>query len=72
MSLQIIFIIYMYKQDSALNDLQGLMCYKTNQQTNQPTCLLNDLPYLKSFNCVAHFNMLLINIRLHIYIYIYI
>ena len=28
--------IYIYKQDLLLNDLQGLICHKTNQPTNQP------------------------------------
>ena len=30
-------IIYMYKQDLALNNLQGLICHKT-QPTNLNTC----------------------------------
>ena len=31
-----IYIIYIYKQDLALNNLQGLICHKS-QLTNQPT-----------------------------------
>ena len=27
----------MYKQDLALNNQERLICYKTNQPTNQPT-----------------------------------
>ena len=31
-----IYLIYMYKKDSALNNLQELICYKTKpNQTNQ-------------------------------------
>ena len=33
-----IYLIYMYKEDLALNNLQGLICHKTNQPTNQPMC----------------------------------
>ena len=33
-------LIYMDKQDLALNKLQGLICHKT-QQTNQPTFILS-------------------------------
>ena len=33
MCLQIIYLIYMYKEDLALNNLQWLICHKT--QTNQ-------------------------------------
>ena len=32
----------MYKQDLALNNLQGLICYKT--QTNQPVNQLQKVP----------------------------
>ena len=32
-----IYLIYMYIQDLALNNLQGLICHKTQQTTNQPT-----------------------------------
>ena len=34
--LQNIYLIYMYKQDLALNNLQGLI-YRKTQPTNQPT-----------------------------------
>ena len=34
--LQTIHLIYIYQQDLALNNLQGLICHKT-QPTNQPT-----------------------------------
>ena len=36
MRLQIIYSICMYKQDLALNSLQGLICHKT-QRTNKTT-----------------------------------
>ena len=29
MYLEIIYLIYIYKEDLALNNLQGLICYKT-------------------------------------------
>ena len=54
-----IYNIYMYKQDLALNNLQGLVCHKT--QTNQQTLrewvrlLLHDnlrKPFLSSFACI--------------------
>ena len=34
--LQIMYLIYMYKEDLALNNLQRLICHKKNQP-NQPT-----------------------------------
>ena len=36
-----VYLIYMYKQDLALNNLPGLICHKrkTNQPTNQPYIL---------------------------------
>ena len=36
MCLQIIYLIYMYKEDLSLNNLQGLICHKT-----QPTISCN-------------------------------
>ena len=40
-----VYSIYMYKQDWALNNLQGLICHKT-QPTNQP---LFDFNFTKAF-----------------------
>ena len=39
MYLQIIYLIYMYKQYLALNNFQWLICHKTptNQPNNQPS-----------------------------------
>ena len=49
----------MYQQDMALNNLQGLICHKT-QPTNQPVSvpsmgqieLSHHLLYLNPFNCM--------------------
>ena len=37
MCLEIIFNIYVYKKDSALNSLQLLMCHKTKQNQTKPS-----------------------------------
>ena len=34
MCLEIIYLIYMYKKDLALNDLQWLICHKTKPNQN--------------------------------------
>ena len=35
MCLEIIYLIYMYKKDLALNNLEWLMCHKTQPNYNQ-------------------------------------
>ena len=56
MCLEIIYLIYMYKKDLALNTLQGLICIKTYQTKHT---------YKKSIHTHTHTHT-------HIYIYIYI
>ena len=41
--LQILYIHYVFKQDLALNSLEGFIYHKYNKPTNQPT--LNSLKY---------------------------
>ena len=39
MCLQIMYLIYTYKEDLALNNLQWLMCHKTKSNQTQPVDL---------------------------------
>ena len=39
MSLEIIYLIYTYKEDLALNNLQWLMCHKTKQNKTKNTII---------------------------------
>ena len=34
-------LIYMYKEDLALNNQEGLICHKTNQATNQNVTVIS-------------------------------
>ena len=44
-----IFNIYVYQQDLVLNNLEGLICYKT-----QPTYENNNLPNMQSMQLYLH------------------
>ena len=41
-----IYLIYMYKQDLALNNLQGLICHKTHPTNLMGYLLLNSYIYI--------------------------
>ena len=49
MCLQIIYLIYMYKEDFALNNLQCLICHKTKPSLTVNTLLLLVLQCLDPF-----------------------
>ena len=40
MCLEILYLIYMYKRDLVLNNLQGLICHKTKPNQTKPYILV--------------------------------